>query len=191
MVHAAPGLLLIVTLVLLPLAAGASPPDPTWLAGIYDEADGDDVVGLVDDTVACKTNDVHAPLSLACLPDELIYPTPSEYGTSRTLTRDRGPPPPAASYTNSLRRSAPVAAVRAAAGLSDASWTCQAEAQCGGRYLIMVFPPDAAGTPGSRIPNTGNARRVYSVLFPRADRWHGRTRTTPHLLVQPLATSLG
>ena len=36
-------------LTLLPLVAAASPPDPMWIAGIYDEADGDDVVALVTD----------------------------------------------------------------------------------------------------------------------------------------------
>jgi hypothetical protein len=33
--------------VTLPALACASPPDPSWLSGIYDEADQDDVVGLV------------------------------------------------------------------------------------------------------------------------------------------------
>ena len=33
--------------VTLPALAYASPPDPSWLAGIYDEADHDDVVVLV------------------------------------------------------------------------------------------------------------------------------------------------
>lgn len=44
------------TLVLLPAIAFASPPDPSWVRGIYDDADFDDVVcliiasnGLVDD----------------------------------------------------------------------------------------------------------------------------------------------
>jgi hypothetical protein len=32
---------------ILPALAFASPPDPSWLAGIYDEADHDDVVVLV------------------------------------------------------------------------------------------------------------------------------------------------
>jgi hypothetical protein len=36
----------------LPLLAYASPPDPTWLPGIYDNADYDDVIGLVADTAA-------------------------------------------------------------------------------------------------------------------------------------------
>ena len=32
---------------LVPLA-NASPPDPTWIPGIYDDADFDDVIGLVE-----------------------------------------------------------------------------------------------------------------------------------------------
>jgi hypothetical protein len=36
----------------LPLLAYASPPDPTWLPGIYDNADYDDVIGLLADTAA-------------------------------------------------------------------------------------------------------------------------------------------
>jgi hypothetical protein len=41
-------ILLFATLVtFLPLAA-ADPPDPTWLVGIYDEADGDSVAWLID-----------------------------------------------------------------------------------------------------------------------------------------------
>jgi hypothetical protein len=36
----------------LPLLAHASPPDPIWLPGIYDNADYDDVIGLLTDTAA-------------------------------------------------------------------------------------------------------------------------------------------
>jgi hypothetical protein len=38
------GLVLIVTALALTPAAYASPPDPTWIAGLYDNADFDDVV---------------------------------------------------------------------------------------------------------------------------------------------------
>src|SRR5262245_7487214 len=43
------GLLVAVVLILgvLPVLAYASPPDPSWIAGIYDGADYDDVVVLV------------------------------------------------------------------------------------------------------------------------------------------------
>ena len=39
---------IVVALVLLPLIAFISPADPFWIAGIYDGADGDDIVTLVD-----------------------------------------------------------------------------------------------------------------------------------------------
>ena len=42
----------VLALVLLPPLAFASPPDPWWVAGIYDGADGDDVVSLVYETSA-------------------------------------------------------------------------------------------------------------------------------------------
>ena len=43
--------LLVVLLLLAPVAlpgfAHASPPDPTWIHGIYDDGDGDDVVSRI------------------------------------------------------------------------------------------------------------------------------------------------
>src|SRR5262245_590927 len=38
---------LLVVVLLMPLVCG-SPPDPTWFAGFYDDADGDDVVYRFD-----------------------------------------------------------------------------------------------------------------------------------------------
>jgi hypothetical protein len=42
----------VLALILLPAVAFASPPDPSWIAGIYDGADGDDIVSLVYETSA-------------------------------------------------------------------------------------------------------------------------------------------
>ena len=39
---------------ILPLLAHASPSDPIWLPGIYDDADYDDVIGLLTDTAAVR-----------------------------------------------------------------------------------------------------------------------------------------
>ena len=51
--RALPALLpIIVAFILLPAIAFASPPDPSWIAGIYDGADGDDIVSLVYETAA-------------------------------------------------------------------------------------------------------------------------------------------
>ena len=52
---------IVFTLVLLPAIAFASPPDPSWVRGVYDDADFDDVVcliiantGLVDDVASVE-----------------------------------------------------------------------------------------------------------------------------------------
>lgn len=50
--------MLMTALIVLPGVAFASPPDSVWVPGIYDGADGDDVVQLVTETVA--SNDVVA-----------------------------------------------------------------------------------------------------------------------------------
>ena len=48
--------ILLAFLIIAPITlAHASPPDPTWLAGVYDQADFDDVVGLL--TSACGAID--------------------------------------------------------------------------------------------------------------------------------------
>ena len=55
---------LLLALVSLPCLAYASPPDPTWLVGFYDDADYDDVVGSINSLAG-----VLVPESLrVCLP---------------------------------------------------------------------------------------------------------------------------
>src|SRR5215467_10570580 len=69
--------------------AHASPPDQTWLAGVYDEADFDDVVGLltsaldaIDSTVAPAVDASFAfapklcPATVACLASSPAYSPP-------------------------------------------------------------------------------------------------------------------
>ena len=55
----------VLALILLPPLAFASPPDPSWVAGFYDGADGDDVVSLIYDTSAANQT---APAQLGPLP---------------------------------------------------------------------------------------------------------------------------
>jgi len=45
---------IVLTLILLPALAFASPPDPSWVAGIFDGADSDDVVSLIHETCAAS-----------------------------------------------------------------------------------------------------------------------------------------
>jgi len=52
--------MLLVLLMIAPVTlAHASPPDPTWLAGVYDQADFDDVVGFL--TSALEATDSTIP----------------------------------------------------------------------------------------------------------------------------------
>ena len=58
---------LLVLLVIVPVTfAHASPPDQTWLAGVYDQADFDDVVGLLTSALEA-TDSTAAPEAGACL----------------------------------------------------------------------------------------------------------------------------
>jgi len=56
-------------LILLPAIAFASPPDPSWIAGIYDGADGDDIVTLVYETAASHPAVLAYVAPLPCLSD--------------------------------------------------------------------------------------------------------------------------
>jgi len=82
----------VTALILLPSVAFASPPDPVWIPGIYDGADGDDIITLVTETVASEDG-------VAC---QLLFPTLSSegvmvrelenYATSHGLPPARSPP---------------------------------------------------------------------------------------------------
>src|SRR5215472_12538175 len=58
--------MLLVLLIIIPVTlAHASPPDQTWLAGVYDQADFDDVVGLLTSALEA-TDSTAAPEAGAC-----------------------------------------------------------------------------------------------------------------------------
>ena len=59
-------LAVVLVLILLPVIAFASPLDPFWIAGIYDGADGDDIVMLVYDTPATSAPAPSPMLRLPC-----------------------------------------------------------------------------------------------------------------------------
>ena len=85
---------IIVALILLPAIAFASSPDPSWIAGLYDGADGDDIVSLVYETAAAHAaqgSHIAAFLRLAELPPENIAcAIPGDYFTRSP----RAPPVP-------------------------------------------------------------------------------------------------
>ena len=114
---AVPPLILLSGLVVIIPLAYAGPPDPTWIPGIYDDADYDDVVWLVTDgTTGAGTGQWPAPVAdgpgtCEGLPDRDLIPT----GT-QCAEMNRGPPPleastvlcssqpPRSGSPNSLRR---------------------------------------------------------------------------------------
>ena len=59
---------IVVTLILLPAIAFASPPDPSWIGGIYDGSDGDDIVSLVYESSAARASGLSHVEPLPCLP---------------------------------------------------------------------------------------------------------------------------
>lgn len=83
-------LLLIALLVGLPLGAHLSPPDPTWIAGFYDDGDHDDAVLAV--TGLSATRDEREPI--------LALPLPRAPWTVDERVPDLpGPPAPSAHRT--------------------------------------------------------------------------------------------
>jgi len=65
--------LLVLALSGLTPLADASPPDPSWVRGMYDDADGDDVVVLATSATAAIPRTLLADFKLS---DPLIGPAP-------------------------------------------------------------------------------------------------------------------
>src|SRR5215831_16989209 len=60
---------IIAVLILLPTIAFASPPDPSWIAGTYDDADGDDIVMRVYESAPAGSAPTVADVTLSpCRP---------------------------------------------------------------------------------------------------------------------------
>ena len=98
-------------LILLPTIAFASPPDPSWIAGIYDGADGDDIVSLVYETSAAKTAAPSHVGPLPCLLEISLESLVRSAPGNRFTRGPRAPParcsPEFASVFNSLPPPAP------------------------------------------------------------------------------------
>jgi hypothetical protein len=88
--------LLLVMPATLPALAYASPPDPSWIYGIYDDADHDDVAVLVMSTAgslgpaAVSMDLLHTPLLLGTLPESTER---APVTLSAFAVRPRAPPP--------------------------------------------------------------------------------------------------
>ena len=89
-------LVLIALLSILPALAEASPPDQSWLAGVYDDADYDDVVLAILESVALvELHSPHdsqideAPVAVVLPSDERVHVAPR-----RSSNPPRAPPAP-------------------------------------------------------------------------------------------------
>jgi hypothetical protein len=71
--HAASVSLLVAHIVTVVCFAQASPPDPTWIPGLYDNADGDDVVMFIVD-LSVLADPFSAVPVVACTPPQEILP---------------------------------------------------------------------------------------------------------------------
>ena len=85
-------------LILLPVIAFASPPDPSWIAGIYDGADGDDIVSLVYETSATNVTVPPHVGPLLCVEEMSLEGIERSVPGSRLTLGPRSPPTIASSH---------------------------------------------------------------------------------------------
>jgi|SRR5215468_6341219 len=83
---------LFVALALVPLVY-ASPPDPTWIPGVYDAADYDDVVWLLTDTTFARECPAAAHVAFpACVRVASCDPAQVRLGRTPPALHPRAPP---------------------------------------------------------------------------------------------------
>jgi len=82
----------VVVLILLPVIALASPPDQTWIAEVYDGADGDDVVTLVYETAGGNAITLSHVAPLPYLAELSLEGTVRDFAGNATGRGPRAPP---------------------------------------------------------------------------------------------------
>jgi len=85
-------LAIVVALILLPAIAFASPPDQLWIAGIYDGADGDDIVTLVYETAGVEAASTRLVPLLPRSSEILLVSGPSTIHALPACQSTRAPP---------------------------------------------------------------------------------------------------
>jgi hypothetical protein len=98
----------IVALILCPSIAFASPPDPSWIAGIYDGADGDDVVSLVYDTAAAHAADGSHITTRPCPKEHALESSARGVASHRFARKPRAPPVPGSAIFARVLRCSPL-----------------------------------------------------------------------------------
>ena len=87
---------IVLALILLPVIAFAIPVDPSWIAGVYDDADGDDIVSLVYETAGVAAASLGSGLLLSRSSNASLVSGPGTIHGFPPHQFTRGPPPPAA-----------------------------------------------------------------------------------------------
>src|SRR5262249_45580725 len=95
------GLCLVATLLALPPAAHATPPDQSWITGLYDNSDFDDVILLLTDNVG-MIDPSTVGSSPACFVVGRAMPLHAESPPSSALSPARSRPPPVTVPKSSL-----------------------------------------------------------------------------------------
>jgi hypothetical protein len=90
---------IVMALVLLPAIAFASPLDPSWVVGIYDGADGDDIATLIAENAAANTPLRERIPPPVCLSAGLCGLGRCAVHGLHTSMLTRGPPPTRVSVT--------------------------------------------------------------------------------------------
>ena len=83
---------IVVALILLPAIAFANPPDPSWITGIYDDADGDDSVFPDDQPIAAVAVSQQPFLSPPYLSERFLVSGPRGVDGVPAVQFARGPP---------------------------------------------------------------------------------------------------
>src|SRR5215471_6377512 len=93
----------VAVLILLPAIAFASPPDQLWIAGIYDGADGDEIVTLVYETAGVEATSTRPVPLLPRSSEILLVSSPSSVHGPADCPSSRAPPAPQAPLSYSVR----------------------------------------------------------------------------------------
>ena len=88
------GLICIALLIGLPLSANVDPPDPTWIAGMYDDGDFDDAIATITGTMAIV--DMRPIVRIVIAPDPVLRVVPLTPGVADPVVHasfgSRAPP---------------------------------------------------------------------------------------------------
>ena len=93
----------VLALILLPAIAFACPPDQLWIAGIYDGADGDDIVTLVYETAGVEAASTRPVPPLPCSSEIPTVSSPSTIHGLPACQFTRAPPAPPGPIFYSVR----------------------------------------------------------------------------------------